>query len=285
VKAYICVLTSDNYHEGVLVLARSLAATRPAFPLYALLTADVAESVRARLEKAGLICLRSEKSLEFPATAVTANRMPHWNKTLSKLLIFDLVQFEKLVYLDADMMILSNIDNLFEAPNLSAVNAGGMLEEFASWRELNSGLLVIEPRAGLSAEILAQLPAVIAARDMFGDQDLINFNYPSWPQNTSLHLPHGYNMLVQHADRYRKRMGFSASCDVSVEQRIYIVHFAMEKPWLQSYRRLVGDMLHALTLRNWVYCYFMAGYLGLLLQVRLRGYWQYCVGLFKRAQH
>ncbi len=269
-KAYICVLTSDNYHEGVLVLARSLAATRPAFPLYALLTADVAENVRIRLEKAGLVCLRSEKSLEFPATAVTANRMPHWNKTLSKLLIFDLVQFEKLVYLDADMLVLSNIDALFEAPNLSAVNSGGMLAEFASWRELNSGLLVIEPRAGLSAEILAQLPAVLAARDMFGDQDLINFNYPSWPQNTALHLPHGYNMLVQHADRYQAQLGFSINQNVAPNKRIFIVHFAMEKPWLQSYRRVGGDTLRALLRRNWLHCYFMLSYLKLLVKIRVR---------------
>jgi len=269
VKAYICVLTSDNYHEGALVLARSLAATRPAFPLYALLTADVAQSVQARLEKAGLVCLRSDKSLEFPATAVTANRMPHWNKTLSKLLIFDLIQFEKLVYLDADMLILSNIDVLFDAPHLSAVNAGGMLEEFSSWRELNSGLLVIEPRAGLSAEILSQLPAVVAARDMFGDQDLINFQYPSWQQNSSLHLPHGYNMLVQHADRYRMSLGFSAGIATAAERRIFVAHFAMEKPWLQSRRRLVADIWHALTLRNWSYCYFMLRYMTLLVRVRM----------------
>jgi glycogenin glucosyltransferase len=268
-KAYICVLTSDNYHEGVLVLARSLAATRPAFPLYALLTTDVAESVRIRLEKAGLVCLRSEKSLEFPATAVTANRMPHWNKTLSKLLIFDLVQFEKLVYLDADMLVLSNIDSLFEAPNLSAVNSGGMLDEFASWRELNSGLLVIEPRAGLSAEILAQLPAVLAARDMFGDQDLINFNYPSWPENTALHLPHGYNMLVQHADRYRTQLGFSTSRNAAADKRIYIAHFAMEKPWLQSSQRLIADMWNALMKHNWTYFHLMLRYVKLLAQVRV----------------
>lgn len=48
----------------------------------------------------------------------------NWNKTFDKLKIFDLIEYDKLVYLDCDMMILANLDFLFEYPTFSAAWAG-----------------------------------------------------------------------------------------------------------------------------------------------------------------
>ena len=71
----------------------------------------------------------------------------HWTNTFDKLLIFELIQFDKLVYLDSDMYIRKNIDELFERENMSAVidrRIGPIISE--DWIKLTSGLMVIEPK-------------------------------------------------------------------------------------------------------------------------------------------
>jgi len=44
--------------------------------------------------------------------------------TFSKLNIWKIVDYDKLVYLDADTIVLENIDNLFNYEELSAVLGG-----------------------------------------------------------------------------------------------------------------------------------------------------------------
>ena len=57
----------------------------------------------------------------------------------SKLLVWTLVRYSKIVYLDADLLILENIDDLFHRPELSAV------PDMVPPNKFNSGVMVLRP--------------------------------------------------------------------------------------------------------------------------------------------
>ena len=59
--------------------------------------------------------------------------------TYSKLRIFEEIYFDKIVFLDSYMLICQNIDELFDKPHWSAVNARGWLQENSTWELFNSG--------------------------------------------------------------------------------------------------------------------------------------------------
>ena len=117
--------------------------------------------------------------------AAVANPAPgttyrHWNHTYSKLQIFGLTGFERLVFLDADMLVCANLDELFERPHFPAVNAGGLLPEHRDGVTINSGLLVVEPDADRCREMLS-LVGGLPTRD-HGDQTFLHAYFPDWPK-------------------------------------------------------------------------------------------------------
>ena len=120
-RSYVTILTTPDYLRGVAVLSASLRRVRSRHPLYVLVTDDLDARASARAERYCSAVIR------VPAgpNPVRGETYRHWNYTYSKLQIFGLTQFEKLVFLDADMLVCTNIDDLFERPHLSAVNAGG----------------------------------------------------------------------------------------------------------------------------------------------------------------
>lgn len=50
-----------------------------------------------------------------------------------------------------------NIDELFDKPNMSAVVAGKSFPGNESWEELNSGVMVIEPKKEIREELIKKM--------------------------------------------------------------------------------------------------------------------------------
>lgn len=141
-------------------------------------------------------------------------------------------QFDKIVFLDSDMLVAANIDVLFEYPNFSACRSGYFLNH--DWTRLNSGLMVIEPNEEVMRGLLAQLPITMRRYAVdgknVGDQDVINDYVSDWPEREELHLPEGFNMFFKNLS-LAKANGFSFDAK-DVEKRISVVHFiGAVKPW------------------------------------------------------
>lgn len=141
-------------------------------------------------------------------------------------------QYDKMVFLDSDMLIAANIDFLFEHPDFSACRSGHFLNH--DWVRLNSGLMVIEPNEGTMKGLLAQLPITMrryaAEGRNVGDQDVINDYVADWPEREELHLPEGFNMFFKNLT-LAKAHGFAFDA-TDVEKRISVVHFiGAVKPW------------------------------------------------------
>ena len=132
----------------------------------------------------------------------------NWNKTFDKLKIFDLIEYDKLVYLDCDMMILANLDFLFEYPTFSAAWAGKSVPGDHKFGTFNSGCMVITPVKGLSDKIFALLDEVTARKPKgVGDQDLIQHYLGSWEKQTEKHIPEGCGVFGNYLDFYINKVG------------------------------------------------------------------------------
>jgi glycogenin len=238
-RSYVTILTTPDYLPGVAVLSASLRRVRSRHPLYALVTDDLDARASERAKR----CCSGVIRVPAVPNPVRAETYRHWNYTYSKLQIFGLTQFEKLVFLDADMLVCTNIDDLFERPHLSAVNAGGRLPELEHWVGLNSGLLVLAPDADQHREMLSQVGR-LATTD-HGDQTFLHAFFPDWPKREELHLDHGCNMFVSHMDRYATLFGYRMPTREEVtagptwdDARVFrVIHFVGGlKPWHRGFR-------------------------------------------------
>jgi len=156
----------------------------------------------------------------------------HWQYTFDKLQLWGLVDYEKMVYLDSDMMVMKNIDDLFDRPNFSAVAAGRLIHP--TWNRLNSGTMVVEPSLQVKDELVKSIAPTVGERGRVGqstgDQDVINHYLPDWPDKSALHLPESYNLLFKHLTIYVRKHGFSYRG--SGENAIKVAHFiGARKPW------------------------------------------------------
>ncbi|MCG3770219.1 MAG: hypothetical protein JW384_01362 [Nitrosomonadaceae bacterium] len=257
--SYVSLLTTDDYVDGLLVLVHSLRETKSSYDCHVLLTSDISPRIHSILAKHG-IAYTIVSSISNPTDVNMAHR---WFRTYSKIHVFGLTQYEKVVYLDADMLILENIDTLFERPHMSATDAGSMLPSTSHWTHMNSGLFVATPSALLFDDMLSRAGKIeplasggTADRPRCGsDQDFINAYYPAWRQQADLHLDHKYNMLHYHMDAYNRYHGYTL---VPGPKRVAVLHYASYlKPWTQGRDAIAklpvvgGSALEASSLQLW----------------------------------
>ena len=238
-KAFVTLLSTANYLPGVLALNESLRRTGTRYPLLVVLSCDTPQNVETTLVSRNIKVFRLKGSLKIPDIHRTSNG--HWGNTFDKIQLFGLTDYEKLVYVDSDMMVLQNIDELFEKPHMSAVAAGRML--YPTSVRLNSGLMVIEPADHIPELIAEKLDAAMhqvaqLGVSAVGDQDLINAYYSDWTATTHLHLPDSYNVFQFHIDQYIREKDFSLGVfGAKGDKVIKIVHFiGALKPWMKGAR-------------------------------------------------
>lgn len=141
-KSYITLLSSDNYLLSVLVLNESLKRVNSVYPLTVAVTKDLSKFTIDTL-------IKSKINIEFIDRFILNNKgfdkfvknKPQILNTLSKIELFKLTNYNKLVYLDSDSIILKNIDDLFRYPDGSATYLEvGVIDDVAF-----SGLMVFNP--------------------------------------------------------------------------------------------------------------------------------------------
>ncbi len=238
-KAYVTLLSTQNYLPGVIGLFNSLQQVKSAHPLWVGVSSSIPREVDEVLQERGMHVIRLPESITIPSSL--KEKSGHWAHTFDKLHIFGLTDFSKLVYVDSDMMVMKNIDELFEKPHMSAVAAGRLVNP--SWERLNSGLMVIEPELGLPERIAGTLQKALQeitalGNEAIGDQDLINAYYSDWPRSAKLHLDDGYNVFHMHTDAYidehQYRLLDSGDDELGAAKLIRIAHFiGPDKPWMK----------------------------------------------------
>lgn len=218
-KAYATMLSNgDGYLPGVEALGGSLKASGTAEPMVVMVTPEVRPATRARLVEQGWT-LHDVEPIVNP-NPTTQQMLPRFGAAYTKLRAWQLVDFDKVVLLDADTIVLQNVDDLFERPEIAAAPDFFLPDRFSS------GVMVLEP--GLSkfdrmVEALAASPSYDG-----GDQGFLNVFFERWYAMPVEHrLPVGYNM----AHFIYQFMRAHPSTWDKLKDEIEIVHYLVQKPW------------------------------------------------------
>jgi lipopolysaccharide biosynthesis glycosyltransferase len=109
-----------------------------------------------------------------------------WERAFSKYLIWRLVEYDTVIWLDADNLILHNIDELFFYPELSAppdVQKGNCV---ILTTRVSSVLMVAQPNPEILKQFMEFLsrPPADLAMSLHNDLDALNFWFHVAPQIT-----------------------------------------------------------------------------------------------------
>ena len=234
--AYVSVLSTEGFVPGALVLWESLKRTEPAYAFYLLVTQGVSANCERELRSLGMNVLRDDSEVLTPPKPIGEGH--RWQHTFDKIKIFNLVEFEKIVYLDADMYVCRNIDALFDRPHFSAVENRGSQDWLDGRKYFNSGLMVIEPSAdefhAIKALIAPTISRCLDAGIACGDQNVLNVYVENWPDRADLHLDDGYNVFWGSIDQYLSDFDFTLGTETG-RRRISVIHFTgKSKPWINE---------------------------------------------------
>uniref|UniRef100_A0A1D1ZHW0 Hexosyltransferase n=1 Tax=Anthurium amnicola TaxID=1678845 RepID=A0A1D1ZHW0_9ARAE len=266
-KAWVTLVTESSYLKGLQCLARSLKRVKTVYPLLVLHPdTSIDNSTGQPKEKTSLTAedlelIKKEgcelKAIEriYPANEPKEYIWNHYKETWTKLKVWDLVEYDRIVFLDADMLIMKNIDQLMDmnlpknflgavnsctcnhrkdqnfpkdwVPSRCAYTLGPIKPESEDTPPpielkgyFNSGLLVLTPSKQISEDLLNYFynhPDIGSL--IFPDQDVLNEIFKEkW-----IPLPYTYNAVKT-----------SRTCHSSTweDKAIRNVHYVMsDKPW------------------------------------------------------
>ncbi|XP_064413585.1 glycogenin-2 isoform X2 [Latimeria chalumnae] len=226
-QAFVTLGTNDVYCQGALVLEQSLRAHKTSRQLAILITPDVSSGYRTVLH-AVFDEVVEVNMLDSKDTAHLAlMKRPELGVTFTKLHCWTLTQYRKCVFLDADSLVLCNIDELFDREELSAAPDAGWPDCF------NTGMFVFRP----SLQTYSMLLQFAEEHGSFdgGDQGLLNSYFSSWAtQDISKHLSFLYNLSSNATYTYLpafRQFGSEAK----------VIHFlGAVKPWQYKYNPQTG---------------------------------------------
>ncbi len=229
-KAYATLVTNADYARGALALTRSLLRTGTAADILILHTGGVAPADLAPLTALGARCLPCDllpTSPDFNAAHArdrlhgrapfTRGTKPAFHTPLDnfvKLRLWQLTDYASVIFIDADALVLRNIDRLFDYPEFSA--APNVYESLADFTRLNSGVFVARPSQATFEAMLTRLdqPGAFWRRT---DQTFLQDFFPDWHG-----LPVYCNML--------QYVWFNLP-DLWDWASIRVLHYQYEKPW------------------------------------------------------
>ncbi|VDD80883.1 unnamed protein product [Mesocestoides corti] len=217
-EAFVTLATTDEYCCGALVLAESLRRVGTTRQIVCMVTNTVSEIMRASLDKTFDRVVLVDVLDSNDTENLRLLSRPDLGVSFTKLHCWRLTEYTKCVFLDADTLVVKNVDDLFEREELSAAPDPGWADCF------NSGVFVFVPNLDTYRALL-DLAFSEGSFDG-GDQGLLNLYFSDWPtKDIRRHLPITYNCIAQIFYSYPpavKRFGY----------QIRIVHFiGTLKPW------------------------------------------------------
>ncbi|MBL3571694.1 glycosyl transferase [Rhodovulum visakhapatnamense] len=227
--AYVTLVTNADFALGARALVRSLALSGTGADICVLHTGGVDAASLAPLADLGARLVETDllpTSAAFNAAHArdrlhreapfTKGEKPAFHTPLDnfcKLRLWQL-DYDRAVFLDADTLVLQNIDRLFDYPEFCA--APNVYESLADFHRMNSGVFTARPSQATFAAMMDRLdaPGAFWRRT---DQTFLQEFFPDWHG-----LPVFCNML--------QYVWFTLP-DLWSWPEIRVLHFQYEKPW------------------------------------------------------
>jgi len=212
-EAYATVLhSSDTYVCGAMALAQSIIKAGSTRDLILLHDASIPQPKLGALAAAGWK-LQLITRIRNPS----ARRHSYNEYNYSKLRLWQLTYYHKVIFIDSDIIVLRSLDLLFQFPQISAVGNDGVI--------FNSGIMVIEPSSCTFKALMKRRKDIKSYNG--GDQGYLNEVFVWWHR-----LPTRVNFLKNFwsnktAETMRKNELFGAD-----PPKLYAIHYLGLKPWL-----------------------------------------------------
>ncbi|WOK96548.1 UDP-glucuronate:xylan alpha-glucuronosyltransferase 3 [Canna indica] len=213
-EAYATILHSGGHYVcGAIAAAHSIRSSGTARDLVILVDEAVSRRDRTGLEAAGWK-VRTIRRIRNPK----AKRDAYNEYNYSKFRLWQLTDYDKIVFIDADLLVLRNIDFLFALPEISAAGNDGTI--------FNSGLMVVEPSNCTFGLLMDRIEEITSYNG--GDQGYLNEIFTWWHR-----VPRNMNALKyfwvgeDRAKNEKKNGLFGADPPV-----LYVIHYLGVKPWM-----------------------------------------------------
>lgn len=233
--AYVSLIATNNYIGAAITMMEAWKPLKSKYPFYLMVTDNITKENRTILEILGYKLLNIKEwrpqPYDFQKSQMTGEDISLWHgtdnvetrgwrHTFSKLLVWNLTQFEKVCWLDLDILFFRNIDDVFEfktpawlGPDINGHSA--------------SQIFVIEPNSVVFQKLIdfaEHFP--INQQKLFTDEEVLHtFFKEEVNNNKTIPLAYVYNW-----NRCGDDCGF-----IQYSFDIRGVHMTgTEKPWLSS---------------------------------------------------
>ena len=236
--AYVTVMYGNNiYLTGALVLGHTLLKTNPFCDRVILVTPDVSPEYRSYVGR----FYNKVISIEYTQVSneIFSDQNTRFRDVFTKLECLDLIQYDKVILLDLDMIITKNIDHLFQldapaaclkryyVPYGKKIPANMICQNDKLVKlvklvgSINAGLMLLKPDKAEWSDIKTDINKdTQLAKYKYPEQDYLSLRYcGKW---TSITFNYNYQFgLTFRVKKYRYRL-----------DDIYVIHYSSSyKPW------------------------------------------------------
>ncbi|WP_306117137.1 MULTISPECIES: glycosyltransferase [unclassified Roseitalea] len=229
-NAFVTLVTNADYAGAAIALVRSLKLSGTKADLVVMHTGGVANAdlaplagLGARLAPVDLLDTSPEFNQRHARAKLhadapfTKGNKPVFHTPLdnfAKLRLWQMVDYDSVVFLDADTLVVRNIDRLFAYPEFCA--APNVYESLADFHRLNSGVFTARPSQATFEAMMARLDVA----DAFWrrtDQTFLETFFADWHG-----LPVTFNMLQYVWFNLPELWDWNS---------VHVIHYQYEKPW------------------------------------------------------
>jgi len=218
-QAFFSSLYSDDYLDGALALGYSLKNYNPSHNIYMMyIPAQVTEETLCILEKAGWN-LYPVKRIPSPVQGV----LPGFLDQFTKFQLWNMTEFDGIVYLDADTIVCSKLYGLFSliAPETGFEFGAAPDNWYGKFTfNFNAGVMVLRPNKLVYNELLEISKEPGNYDVLFAEQSFLNEYY----RFRYISLPQTYNMNVAIYQKYPKLWEI-------LRPEFKVIHYTLAKPF------------------------------------------------------
>ncbi|GLU04274.1 hypothetical protein SLE2022_214330 [Rubroshorea leprosula] len=212
-EAYATVLHSkETYVCGAIALAQSLLNTGTKRDLVLLIDKSISAPKREALAAAGWK-IRFIKRIRNPR----AEKGSYNEYNYSKFRLWQLTDYNKVIFIDADILVLRNLDLLFHFPQMTATGNDVWI--------FNSGIMVIEPSNCTFKMLMENRREIVSYNG--GDQGFLNEIFVWWHR-----LPRRVNFLKNFWANNTVETGLKNQLFGADPPKVYSIHYLGLKPWM-----------------------------------------------------
>lgn len=273
--SYISLLTNNEFMPALIAMLDSYNQVKTNYPMAVMVLPEVSKENRDIINFLGAEVIEVSQlhptkiTTEFKGTEDLGRS---YHTCMCKLHLFRLIQFDKVIYIDADMVFIHNIDELFNNNGLSAVPDPGYSKNNCYF---NAGLLVIEPSLEVFNSLLNIMEnystkenwKTILGYDTskLDDQQILYEYFYSWNTDYHLHLNSKYNTMLSYYNWYNEK-------NLYEHKNIKILHMTCSlRPWNNS---LINEYYSILSIPALaVYMWWVAIINNCIKKILLAGYY------------